>query len=656
MGKHPVQPWTPLSYEVSGKKISIHVWGRTYVFDESIFPTSVTTAGREILSGPIQLHTFFHGKEDNLRESSVIFGEHDEEHFVFTVSQTAGNIIINARINVEYDGFARVQFTVIPFWSFSANNQKVPSLDRLYIEIPVKKEFASLYHYWPNDDTSIIPAQDVVNSGRLAEEGLNLPFKPYIWAGWEDGGLGCMTQSDENIQVAVREKTVEYIPDGDQVRIRFHLLDQMPRQWQGEKDEWVHTLPPLEYDFSFQATPVKPLPEDYLESWRVYHCSFADGRHLNEDSGRLPQLASKGVKWIIFHEDWSLIQNYGMAWSEEKFKKLVHDCHKAGIKVMTYFGYEYSTLAPDWHENAENNLVKTTDGQYTGGWQRKPHQRAFMVCYHGRYNDKMLERIAYVMDEYKVDGIYIDSGFVPWECANEKHGCGYRDEKGQLHTTFPMMAVREHFKKMYEIVHARGGVIDAHNSACCVTPTLGFADTLLDAENVQSNYREGLDKFIDLDAFRAEYMGYPMGMPDHFLVSTGDGKFSLSRLAAIPLLHNVYPRPINTIGHMEDELDYMSGLWKLYDEIDAVHAQWHPYWEKDSAVASLTENVYVSWFENKDRILLLAVRLGEDTGIPAKIRLPEGYTPQSDYQVEQQELSVTVAPYTPVYIKLEKQR
>lgn len=659
MDKKPVEPWIPLTYEVNDKKITVHVWGRTYVFDSSFFPTSVTTVGKELLTGPIQLHAFFNGVEDFWKDYSVIFGEQNSERFVFTVCQTAGNIIINAKVTVEYDGFARVLFNIIPYWSFSANGQKVPALDRLYIDIPVKKEFAPLYHYWPNDaTTSIIPADNVVNNGRLEEEGVCLPFKPYIWAGWEDGGIGCMTQSEENIQVKNKDKAVEYLVQGDTVCIRYHLLDQMPRQWQGQKDEWVHTLKPIIYDFSFQATPVKPMPKDFLREWHTYHGSYHNIGYMNEEimadgKTKLQYLAEKGVKWIIVHEDWSLIQNYGLARDEAQFKKLVKDCHDVGIKVMTYFGYEYSTLEPDWFEAADNNLVMTTDGQYTGGWQRKPHQRAFMVCYHGGYNDKMLERISYVMDEYKVDGIYIDSGFNPWECANENHGCGYRDEHGVLHTTFPMMAVREHFKKMYELVHSKGGVIDAHSSACCVAPTLGFADTILDGENIQGCYQTGLEEFLSLDAFRTEYMGYNMGIPNHFLASTSDKKHPLNKLAALPLLHNVYPRTLGTTGTNDEELEYMSRIWKLYDDIDTNTATWYPYWDEASPVKSMTENVYTSAFENEDHLLLLLVNIGKEAAA-AQVKLPEGYSKAEGYAIENGVLTARVNSYDPLYIQLSK--
>ena len=71
-------------------------------------------------------------------------------------------------------------------------------------------------------------------------------------------------------------------------------------------------------------------------------------------------------------------------------------------------------------------------GNFAGGWQRKPHQRAFMTCYNSGYADVLIERVKYVMDELGVDVIYTDSTSIPHDCANTSHGCGYYDKDGNL--------------------------------------------------------------------------------------------------------------------------------------------------------------------------------------------------------------------------------
>jgi len=58
--------------------------------------------------------------------------------------------------------------------------------------------------------------------------------------------------------------------------------------------------------------------------------------------------AELGVKTLIFHENWTPIQNYWETTREEDLKKLVAACHQRGIKLLLYFGYELSTLAPEW--------------------------------------------------------------------------------------------------------------------------------------------------------------------------------------------------------------------------------------------------------------------------------------------------------------------
>ena len=63
------------------------------------------------------------------------------------------------------------------------------------------------------------------------------------------------------------------------------------------------------------------------------------------------------------------------------------------MKVMVYFGYEYSSLVPDFNEKAHGYIIKMPSGNFAGRWQRKPHQRAFMTCYNSGYADVLIKRV-----------------------------------------------------------------------------------------------------------------------------------------------------------------------------------------------------------------------------------------------------------------------
>lgn len=618
-----IKPWEPVKTEINDNKYAVEVIGRKYYFDHSFLPTAVTVNDTDILAGPVSLNAYFNGVKGVWKEQKQYTVHTSEDEAAFVFSQTAENIIINAHVSVEYDGLIRFSFRVIPFGEFSPNGLAVPKLDKLYIDVPMQKEFATLFHYWPNNNkTSVIPDTETMNSGAMPQNGMSLRFKPYIWCGNEKAGFSFTAETDRNIEIYNPDECIVCQPKSDCLNIRINLLDHMPQQWQGRRDEWVNTLKPLDYEFAFQATPVKPISNN-LGDWRVYK-THLDGKFPNElieKDGRtkLQTIADMGVKWIIFHEKWSVIQNYGVPEDEEKFKKLVQDCHDLGMKVMVYFGYEFSTLHSRWHEDADRFLVKTVNGDYTGGWQRKPWQRAFMVCYKSGYSDMLLKRIETVMDDYGVDGIYTDSAYTPWECANESHGCGVRDANGNLHTKYPVFAVRQFVKKLYEIVHSRGGRIDNHQSACCMMTTLAFCDSYYDGENIQGKVQEEMTDFLSLEAFRTEYMGTNLGIKPQFIAYTNTD-CSIEKLSSLTLLHNVHARA----ERMED-LAYTSAIWKIYDDFGTDDAVWIPYWDEACPVKSLTEKVYCSVFQREEKLLVVVSNLsGKD--LTARLSIKGNYT------------------------------
>ena len=619
--------WTPLEAKIDRHSAEISVWNRVYRFEDSLFPTSIRIGGCDFLSRPIEFVGRYNGKTERTLKGCTLFElESTDEKTEFQLSAQMGNTVVNGMIGVEFDGLIDMRFSVIPFWSFSRDNLAKPQLDQLYIDIPVKKEYARLYHYWPNDVTSIIPSQTVVNADALPEGELRMPFKPYVWLGDEFKGLGVSIESDENLEY--ENAQTEWIPGEDEFVLRIHLLDRMPAAWQGRRDQWVSALNPIDYRIGIMATPCKPVSEELKTSWRAFHVfgnlyaansdgSVVDCPYINEIDGGLDYLAEKGVKWIIFHESSSRAQDWGLAENPERFRAMIHDCHAHGIKTMMYFGYEMSTLCPSWYDHAPDYLINTPDGHYTGGWQRLPHQRAFMVCYRGGYGDELIRRVEYVMDHYGIDGIYTDGTYVPWECANARHGCGYTDRNGARHTTFPIFAVRKLVKRLYETVHSRGGLIDTHQSTCCIMPTLSFCDTYYDGENIQGSLIKalgsdsGITSFMSLPAFRTEYMGKNLGLVDQFISYANPALgWSIEKTCALTLIHDVLPRPRQagemTFESLKTDLDYMSKIWKACAEFETASSVWLPYWQKNDLANVTTEETYMSVYQGKRTLGVLS--------------------------------------------------
>jgi len=407
-----------------------------------------------------------------------------------------------------------------------------------------------------------------------------------LWLGDEWRGLAWFAESDRNILGVPADQVLEAQPRGSQVVVVIHLVGAS-----------FALREPLEYTFGLQATPVKPASPDTWD-FRISHM----GNYGIEENppGTLDQLAKHGVKTLCFHEHWTDIQNYPRTIHGDQLRKLVKACHERGVQLLLYHGYEMSTIAPEWDRYHEECLVHPR----AGGYKRQPEQTAYIVCYRSHWQDFLCEGIDKLMDEYGIDGVYLDGTSEPWGCANQKHGCGYLKTDGSVGVTYPIFAVRETMRRIYTIVkrHNPQGQVNVHQSTCMVIPTLAFATSYWDGEQLQNLKRvDSATELLPLDAFRTEFMGHNWGVPAE-LLWYGSGPFTRQEAVTLGLLHDIPVRP-NTLA----DVAFTSRIWQAFDEFDRHAAQWLPYWENSECVQVDEEAIKVSVYQRAKQGLLLVV-------------------------------------------------
>jgi len=603
--------------------MKVDVVGRTYEFrGEGAMPAAIRTAGKDILAGPVKVMGSIHGNPIEWKEQYLSLLENNGRHAVLCGTLETTGVIISVSAKVEYDGMIRFDMAITPYLSnFRKGAELAAGLERLWVEIPIRPEYATLYTYWPLDTGGVVSTMAPVNSGAIPPGGLAFPFKPFLWLGWEEGGLTWFAESDNGWQPADLSRALEVVREAGRVTLRLRLLDSQPLAWHGNADSWYKPNPPVTVSFGLQATPVKPVVTDLL-AWRIVHINYYEPLdHLrieehptSKDNPQpiLERVVESGANVMVLHEAWNSIQNYWVNDKADAIKTTVAACHKRGLKIIPYFGYELSTLAPEWAELHDRVLIKNSDGRYRGGWQRWPPQRDYMVCYGSEWQERWLNGIAWMMDEYGFDGLYLDGTTMPSSCANQTHGCGYRTADGTVRETFPIFAVRTMMERLYGIVTARGGIITAHQSSCCLTPTLQYCHTYWDGEHIGGAFKPGEDGGFPLDVFRAEFMGHNFGIPAEFL------SYSPQSLA-FTLLHNVPVRPGK--GEL---LDVVASVWKAFGAFGTSRATWFPYWRNAHLVKADSSNVHVSAYARGGRLLLVVANLAKDTSADARIKLVPG--------------------------------
>ena len=243
------------------------------------------------------------------------------------------------------------------------------------------------------------------------------------------------------------------------------------------------------------------------------------------------------------------------------------------------------------------------------GW--KP-QLSFFACQRGPWQDFIVDGIARLIDEYEVDGVYLDTTTVPFPCNNDLHGCGYRDANGQTRHAYPVFSVRDNLRRIYTTVRQRkpDGIVDLHIYDCMNLPAMAWATTYWHGEALPRGNQPLIEK-LPLDRFRTEFMGANLGVPADLLYYVLK---DYPKSTALALLHDVPVRPESL-----PDLDRISQLWRARDEFGVKQARWLPYWSNQDVVKVETKDCYASLFAHpQGRVLVYVSNLGK---APADVRL-----------------------------------
>lgn len=588
-------PWTPL--RVRGR--SVACWGRTYRFEATPFPTEVTAAGKQVLAGPVELRATVGGKPVAWRSESREWEKRGDAEAVWRAEARGGSLRLDGRATVEYDGMVRLDFVLAA--------EGPVSIEALSFAVPLKPEHASLFHFWPGKWGS------GYNSGTVPAAGLDLPFKPFVWLGDEERGLGWFSESDQGWKPKDPNKAIHVRREGEAMVLTCELMSA-PRQ----------LAEPLRFTFGLHATPVRPIPRDFHEQ-RICHGAFY-GMETKPYRAEAPNVSvldrakELGVKTLVFHEHWTDVQNYTSTTHDAELRSLVKACHERGIKLLLYFGYEMSNIAPEWPAYAPKCLTRLPDAPLptTGGYQRKPEQHAFIVCYNSPWQDFLADGIARVVRDYGIDGVYLDGTIEPWGCVNHAHGCGYRRPDGSWAPAYAILAVRNLMKRLYAICDPEhGGLVNPHQSTCMVTPTLAWSTSYWDGEQFGSvAHQDNPLALLPLDCFRAEFMGHQWGVPAEFLTYPPHG-YTVEEGLAFTLLHDVFIRP----GGVGEQLERMAPVWNAYADFKYWEAEWMPYWRNSEVVTPSPEGVKVSLYARKGQGALLVVSNLGMKPVDASVRL-----------------------------------
>jgi hypothetical protein len=236
-----MSPWTALQTNADSTGINVKAWARQYSFTDSVIPCRIVTAGRSILSRPIDLQVVVEGERQRLSGAKVTITRKTPSSVSLSSESQSRVLRLTGKADIHYDGLIWIKLTISP--------KRALTLDKVTLDIPVKNEIAELYNFWPKAGRSIPP------------KGIAAPYTGLAWIGWEEGGISWMAESDQHWYNVNKNRAIEVIPGKKETLLRIRMIDQAfsPNQ-------------PVTYSFGLQATPVKPIPADRHK--KMIHCAF----------------------------------------------------------------------------------------------------------------------------------------------------------------------------------------------------------------------------------------------------------------------------------------------------------------------------------------------------------------------------------------------
>ncbi len=590
---------------------------------ENGLPSAVTSFGRPVLSAPMRLRGTECGAAAEMQSiRTICTREGRDGETVLLTTMESRYFIFHVRYTFADDGLVDWVLHAMPRGKsvaevFGLTAEARPAhltLDQLTLDVPVSSDCAKFYRVAPTSamvrqDGTVIPDGWMTASGACGA-GIAMPFKCLLLLSGAESGLCFCAESDENWQPADENRAIELVRTPDGVTMRLHLLDKTPEPWipYADRSE-CDVYRPVTFRFGFMTTPVRQpvgnrferifhvdcfvkIAEDYLPFFR---------KDFGGENG-FDRLKRMGVTTLILHEKWNQIQNCPQLtdFTAAQAREIVAECHRRGIRVLPYFGYEISSLSRAFAEHGADYSAGWADPAAHWSWYRQPPQRAFRVCYQSGYAEEWLDGVTRVVAEFGFDGVYLDTTASPMACCNRRHGCGY-ERRGQLRPTYPIHATRDLMRQLR--ARLAGKRIDFHDSNWCNVPALPYVDGLYTGEVIQTALLHGELAQISTDYMQSSYNSTVLGVPMQFVSYNNETDWTFDNALTLTLAHGILPRP-NDIGA---PLEEASRIWDVLDAFPIAESTFRPYWAADAERCSNPEIRVTAWdAPTGERLMVIA--------------------------------------------------
>ena len=589
---------------------------RQYEIGDNGLPCQISSMGENLLASPVTLKAEKDGAVKAIGGGTFAVVSQTDTKIVY--QSTGGSCSVQG--SLEQDGLLK----------FDIAFPEAIDADRVFLDIPVKKEIATLYHaigeYVRANPAGFIPPGTgrVFNSRSISQIHVS-NFIPYIWVGSDERGICYAADWDKGWIHSAKYDAVELHRNqqGD-VIIRLNLLNgPIP-----PKPGRVITL-------ALMASPVKPMPE----GWRGWSDSF------DAKSTRLTKCLQSPPYWGAF-QDWA--QRYPTWGDFEYVRKLksakdtgvidygfieqwlekLGQADKADVPWLAAMDKENARVFARNHINAgfafaqslhnhpnANLYYYTCDTEnlanlpefpaYADEWSALSGVAGSFQDYAIYYLDKMLEN--------GMEGVYNDNTF--FRCCDAwATGNAYIDDEGNVKPSFCLWESREYRRRELNLMlnHGLNPWITVHHTNANILPSLGFATNSMGME-----WKYGTQDFQERftpDYIRAVCQGLQGGLCPTVLDGITGGSAPERQWATRTMLASLLPHEIRpTWPRGSDPVLVAKAFDILFDfgrhEKDCVYTA---YWNSANPVAPNDRNLLVSTYSRGGKLLCVCGSFTDD--------------------------------------------
>lgn len=251
-------PWTPVEADAD----AVRVWGREYRLAGGFgLPQRIVSQGRDWLEQPVRLEIVQQGRVWPPRKPRTTLLSAQPHEAKWWGETTMGRVRVQLLGRVEYDGMVLVRLRLSP--ALPGRTVAVDAI-RLHTVMPQARALflntSTDQGYWWYPHKGWIPRQPGPVLTNLQQRGGATTFLFYTLFCDHDTGLEWFADDLAGWQVDERKPVQEIVrEENGTVRLTCHLANR-PFELSG----------PIDLEFGYDATPVKPLPPDWRSTYVHY--------------------------------------------------------------------------------------------------------------------------------------------------------------------------------------------------------------------------------------------------------------------------------------------------------------------------------------------------------------------------------------------------